>query len=185
MTTWTDKRKRFSVDVPQNWSCPSRLSLLFSSGRRVFRASDRYLAIENGVASDLPMAGASAVTTAWALRETEYEIGSSLTPDGQQQWAVYRVPRRLVADVPAAREMLGEVLRRYADVTTGPSTETFLDEFERKRLGPVIKRYLVVLGTVPFELTCALGFGTVAEARSQFREKEREYDAIAASMRHA
>lgn len=183
MTIWTDKQKRFSLDVPHGWSCPGRLSLMFSSGYRTFRASDRYLTIENGAASELSAAAGFAVPIAWALRETEHESGSSPTPDGRQLWAVYRVPRRLIAQVPAARAILGEVLRDYAEITAGMNTEVVLDEFERKRMGPVIKRYLVVLGTVPFELTCALGFGTMSEARRDFREKEQEYDAIAASMR--
>jgi hypothetical protein len=135
MTTWIDKQKRFSLDVPQGWSCPGRLSLLFSSGYRAFRAPDRYLTIETGTSSVPPAAAASPVPVAWALREAEHESGSSPRSDGRQVWAVYRVPQRLIAEIPAAREILRDVLRAYADVVTG-TADAVLAEFARKKWDP-------------------------------------------------
>lgn len=136
-----------------------------------------------------------------SFRAHSFRVGHTIIKTGSIQvgekkhfWVRYMMGKPFVLQIlagkkelePAGFEIIKDVKRLYRarlGLLTNTNECIIWDIESKSKIGPVLKKYYLIFNKVEYNITCAIGYGTISEVEEEFKEKENEYDRIVSTFR--
>ena len=198
MKTFRSKRYGFEIEIPNSWVCPPTgfLGRLFGLDRDInFKGSSEFFNIRvNPLVSEpsLPEVETSFINHSLRVGHTSIETGSIRVGGKDHFWTRYMMGERFVLQIlegltklePAGFEII-KYMKNYYRRELGllSNTNEFIKDDIEKGIGPVLKKYYLIFNQIEYNITCAIGYGTISEVKEEFKEEESNYDKIVSTFR--